>query len=326
MPSAESFTAVKPFDSALKASSIFPLVSSGITNFQVNMGQVCNQACRHCHAEAGPQRRESMPDGIIDACLGVLKNGRYPVVDITGGAPEMNPGYRRFVLECAALGLKVKTRSNLTILLEKGNEDLPRFYADNNVEVIASLPYFLEATVDRQRGKGIFSASIEALKRLNEAGYGMEGGLTLNLVFNPCGAYLPPPQKSIEADFRKELMKRHGIMFSNLFTITNMPIGRFLKFLKDSGNLSKYFSRLASSYNPAAAANVMCRNTLSVGWDGALYDCDFNQMLGLKCGYGAPQDIADFDPEKLDRRTIVTGAHCYGCTAGAGSSCTGSVV
>jgi radical SAM/Cys-rich protein len=218
------------------------------------------------------------------------------------------------------------TRTNLTVLLEKGFEDLPGFFAENGVEVVASLPYYLKETVDRQRGQGVFDRSIEAIKRLNAVGYGREGsGLKLNLVYNPCGAYLPPGQRSIEADFKRELAKRHGVSFTGLFTITNMPVGRFRDFLEGSGNLARYMERLTGLFNPEAARNVMCRTTISVGHDGSLYDCDFNQMIGLKCGFGAPDHISRFDASALGQRRIVTGPHCYGCTAGPGSSCTGSV-
>lgn len=317
---------LKPFDAALKESRQFPLASTGITVLQVNMGRLCNQACRHCHVDAGPDRAESMGLDIAKRCVDVLDAHGYPTLDITGGAPEMNPNYRWLVESASALGVHVKTRTNLTILLEPGYEHLPGFFAGHRVEVIASLPYYLESTVERQRGGGVFASSIEALKRLNAVGYGMEGsGLALNLVYNPCGAFLPPSQKAMEADFRRELMKRHGVSFTGLFTITNMPIGRFLRFLKDSGNFTRYMERLQGSYNGNAARNVMCRQTLSVGWDGALYDCDFNQMIGLRCDHGAPDHIRDFDGSKLGKRRVVTGLHCYGCTAGAGSSCTGAV-
>ncbi len=316
---------LKPFDESLKESGQYPLTSSGIEVFQVNMGKVCNQACRHCHVDAGPKRTEVMSGRVMELCLEVIRKERFPVIDITGGAPEINPGFRRFVKDCAGLGCRVMTRTNLTVLLEKGHGDLPGFFEANGVEIIASLPYFLAETTDRQRGAGVFDASIKALKKLNSIGYGIEGsGLILNMVYNPCGAFLPPSQKAIEADFRRELKKRHGISFTNLFTITNLPVGRFLRFLKDSGNLARYIERLRDSYNSSAARNVMCRETLSVSWDGYLYDCDFNQMLGLKCDHGAPCRIEDFDGKKLARRRIVTGAHCYGCTAGAGSSCTGA--
>lgn len=315
---------IKPFDESLKESGQYPLISSGIEVFQINMGRVCNQACRHCHVEAGPKRTEIMPGSIIELCLEIIKKEKFPVIDITGGAPEMNPGFRGLVKNCVSAGCHVKTRTNLTILLDEGYEDLPQFFAENRVELIASLPYFLAETTDRQRGAGIFDSSIRALKKLNSLGYGVDGsGLILNIVYNPCGAFLPPSQKAIEADFRRELKKRYGVSFTSLFTITNLPVGRFFKFLKDSGNLKLYMERLRDSYNPAAARNVMCKETISVGWDGSLYDCDFNQMLGLKCDHGAPGHLKDFDGKKLIMRRIVTGPHCYGCTAGAGSSCTG---
>lgn len=313
------------FDASLKDSKLFPLKAESVSVLQVNMGRLCNQACRHCHVDAGPARTEVMGRGVMEKCLEALASMPGPVVDITGGAPEMNPHYRWFVRRCVEAGYRVKTRTNLTILVEKGYEYLPEFFAGNKVEVIASLPYFLPETVDKQRGRGAFEASIEALKRLNAAGYGVESGLVLNLVFNPCGAFFPPYQKSIESDFRKELEKRYAVRFSNLFTITNMPIGRFLKFLDDTGNLKRYLERLRLSYNPAAAENVMCKYTVSVDWTGVLYDCDFNQMLGLKCGYGAPDHIDNFDLKRLSSRRVATGPHCYGCTAGAGSSCSGAV-
>jgi len=315
---------IKPFDESLKKSGQYPLTSSGIGVFQINVGKVCNQACRHCHVDAGPKRYEAMPGQIMELCLEIIRKERFPVVDVTGGAPEMNPGFRNLVKGSVSAGCHVKTRTNLSILLDEGYEDLPRFFAENEVELIASLPYYLAETADRQRGAGIFDSSIKALKKLNSLGYGIDGsGLILNIVYNPCGAFLPPPQKAIETDFRRELKKRHDVSFTDLFTITNLPVGRFLKFLKDSGNLEAYMERLLNSYNPAAAQNVMCKETLSVGWDGSLYDCDFNQMLGLKCDHGAPGNLKDFDGGKLISRRIVTGPHCYGCTAGAGSSCTG---
>ncbi len=317
---------LKPFDLALKETSLYPLTARGITTLQVNVGRLCNQTCRHCHVEAGPDRKEVMAKETMELCLGALEEGGYPVVDITGGAPEMNPHYRWFVERCRMLDTKVLTRTNLTIITEEGYRDLPQFFADNNVEVIASLPYYFKSTTDTQRGGGVFERSVEALRMLNDAGYGREGtGLVLNIVYNPCGAYLPASQESLERDFRRELKKRYDISFSNLFTITNMPVGRFLDFLKRSGNLKGYMERLERSYNPSAAENVMCRETLSVGWDGTLYDCDFNQMLGLKCNHGAPEHLKDFDAGRLRGRRIVTGPHCYGCTAGAGSSCTGAV-
>lgn len=316
----------KTFDDSLKGSNLFPLTASGISIFQLNVGRLCNLSCRHCHVEAGPKRTEVMSRETMEACLSVIKDADCPTVDITGGAPEMNPNYRWFIKRLSGLGCPVKTRTNLTILLEEGYRDLPEFFAEHNVEVVASLPYYLEETTERLRGKGVFKASIEALKKLNSLGYGLDGSiLQLNLVYNPCGAFLPPRQKELEADFRKELDRSYGISFSELFTITNMPVGRFLKFLKDSGNLNRYMERLRTSYNPAAASKVMCTQMVSISWEGSLYDCDFNQMLGMKCNHGAPDNIKDFCMEKLRNRQIVTGEHCYGCTAGAGSSCTGAV-
>lgn len=316
---------IKPFDAALGETNLFPLKALTVKTLQINMGRVCNQSCKHCHMEAGPDRTESISKDVLDKCLDALKRHRIPETDLTGGAPEMNPRYRWFIESAASAGAAIKTRTNLTILLEEGFEGLPGFWAENRVEVIASLPYYLADTVDRQRGPGAFNSSIEALKRLNAAGYGIEGsGLTLHLAYNPCGAFMPPKQKSIEADFRREMQRRHGVSFNSLFTITNMPVGKFLKFLVDSGNIDGYVERLVSSHNPAAAANVMCRDTVSVGHDGSLYDCDFNQALGLKCGFNAPKHIDDFDMDALSTRRIVTGPHCYGCTAGAGSSCTGA--
>lgn len=313
------------FDRSLEGSDLFPLKARGVAVLQINMGRLCNQACRHCHVEAGPGRTEQMSSGTVDECLRAVRTSGVRTVDITGGAPEMNPEYRRLVSGSVELGAKAMTRTNLTVLTEKAHEDLPRFWADMGVEVVTSLPYYQKETVERLRGEGVFDRSIEALRMLNSAGYGVEGGLTLNLVYNPCGAYLPPSQKSVEADFRRELGKRHGVSFTNLFTITNMPLGRFLSFLAASGNLGRYTERLRSSYNATAAENVMCRDTVSVGWDGVLYDCDFNQAENLRCGFGSPCHIRDFDALALGRRRIVTAEHCYGCTAGAGSSCTGEV-
>lgn len=316
---------LKPFDNAIAESNLYPLTSTGISVFQVNLGKLCNQACRHCHVEAGPNRTEVMTRDTMELCLDILKNTDIPTVDITGGAPEMNPNVRWFVEECRKREKHVMVRSNLTILTEPGYEDIPRFFAENKVEVIASLPYYLEQNTDSQRGRGVFKKSIESLKRLNSLGYGREGSdLTLNLVFNPGGAFLPASQKALEADYKREMWKRYGVSFSNLFTITNLPVGRFLAYLNSSGNFEGYMNRLVSSFNPSAAANAMCRNILSVGWDGTLYDCDFNQMLEMVVNHGAPSHLKDFDLSMLSKRQIVTGIHCYGCTAGAGSSCGGA--
>jgi radical SAM/Cys-rich protein len=247
-------------------------------------------------------------------------------VDITGGAPELNPHFRWVVEQARLLGRQVLDRCNLSVLLLPSQADLGEFLAQHRVEVIASLPSYQATQTDAQRGEGIFDKSMEALRLLNRLGYGKEGsGLTLNLVYNPVGAFLPPKQEGIEAKFRKELASRHGVSFTRLYTITNMPISRFLEFLIESGNYEGYMERLAAAFNPAAAAGVMCRYTLSVGWDGTLYDCDFNQMLELPVSQGTPQHIRDFDPARLHHRQIVTRNHCYGCTAGSGSSCGGAV-
>ncbi len=316
---------LKGFDASLEEAGLYPLKAVGIETMQLNLGRLCNQSCRHCHVDAGPKRTEVMSILTMGLCIEKMEQAGIRTIDITGGAPEMNPDYRWLVKSCRSLGYRVMTRTNLTILLEQGYEDLPSFFAENEVEVVASLPYYMEEMTDRQRGAGVFAKSVEALKRLNAAGYGRTEDLTLSLVYNPCGAFLPPTQRTIEADFRRELKIRHDIKFTNLFTITNMPIGRFLDFLKTSGNLRQYQARLHASYNPEAARNVMCREILSVGWDGSLYDCDFNQMLGLKCNHGAPDHIKDFKTPDLAKRRIITGTHCYGCTAGSGSSCTGAV-
>jgi len=317
----------RDFDRSLRDSQLFPLTATGIEIFQINFGKLCNQSCKHCHVEAGPDRKEIIGKETLEGCLEVLRQSSIPTVDITGGTPELNPNYRWFVKEVRKLGRHVIGRCNLTIIFEPGQKDLPELYRDHQVEVVASLPYYMERQVDAQRGRGIFDKSIQALKRLNQVGYGLgENDLILNLVYNPGGAFLPPSQSSIEADFKRELERRHGITFDHLFTIVNMPLGRFLEFLKRSGNYTSYMNRLITAYNPQAAAGVMCRFTLSVGWDGSLYDCDFNQMLGLNCNHGAPAHLREFDLEKLQNRRIVTGMHCYGCTAGAGSSCGGAVV
>ena len=321
-----STASVKRFDDALAASGLHPLKATGIEVFQVNVGKLCNQTCGHCHVDAGPDRKEVMTRETAEWCVEALAETGIPTVDITGGAPELNPQFRFLVDEARKLNRHVMDRCNLSVLLLPSQADLAEYLAGNGVEIVASLPYFLAAQTDAQRGEGVFDKSIEALRKLNGLGYGREwSGLTLNLVYNPVGAFLPPPQAAIEADFKRELDTRYGVVFNSLYAITNMPISRFLAFLLRTDNYDRYMQRLVEAYNPAAAAGVMCRNTLSVGWDGALYDCDFNQMLDLPVGYGAPTHIRDFALGTLDARRIVTGQHCYGCTAGAGSSCAGTV-
>lgn len=315
-----------PFDEQLQRRGLAPLRATGITVFQMNVGKLCNQTCRHCHVDAGPDRTERMSRETAELCIAALAKTDIPTVDITGGAPELNPNFRWLVQEARALNRHVMDRCNLSVLLLPSQTDLAAFLASHQVEIVASLPYYRAAQTDAQRGEGIFDKSIEALRRLNQLGYGREGsGLRLNLVHNPVGAFLPPKQEAIERQFRNALRAQHGVEFNHLYTITNMPVSRFLEFLVDSGNYEGYMERLANAYNPVAAAGVMCRYTLSVGWDGTLYDCDFNQMLELPMHLEAPAHIRDFDPARLHHRQITTHNHCYGCTAGAGSSCGGAV-
>jgi radical SAM/Cys-rich protein len=316
-----------PFESKLTEAGLFPLHATGITVLQLNLGKLCNQTCHHCHVDAGPDRTEAMSRATAKLCIDVLAKTDIPTVDITGGAPELNPNFRWLVEQARSLGRHVIDRCNLSVLLLPTQKDLAEFLAGHQVEVIASLPSAQAGQTDAQRGDGIFDKSIEALRLLNRLGYGQtESGLALNLVYNPVGAFLPPKQAAIEAQFKKDLRRRHGIEFNHLYTITNMPISRFLEFLIESGNYEGYMARLTTAFNPAAADGVMCRSTLSVGWDGTLYDCDFNQMLELPVDHGAPAHIRDFDVTQLHQRRIVTRNHCYGCTAGSGSSCGGAVI
>ncbi len=314
------------FETKLAQVGLSPLHATGISVLQVNVGKLCNQTCRHCHVDAGPDRTEVMSRETAELCLRALARNDIPTLDITGGAPELNSNFRWLVEQARALDRHVIDRCNLSVLLLPSQHDLVRFLADHRVEVIASLPYYKASQTDAQRGDGVFEKSIEALRLLNALGYGRDDtGLLLNLVYNPVGAFLPPQQEAIERQFKRELAARFGVYFNHLYTITNMPISRFLEFLIETGNYEGYMERLANAFNPAAAAGVMCRHTVSVGWDGVLYDCDFNQMLDLPVDHGAPAHIRDFDLARLQRRRIMTGNHCYGCTAGSGSSCGGSV-
>ena len=313
------------FDRHLAGAGLHPLTATGIEILQLNLGRICNQTCAHCHVDAGPDRTEDMTLETARACMEVLARTSIPTVDITGGAPEMSRSFRFVVEESRRLERHVMDRCNLTILLARRFEDLPEFLAEHAVEIVCSLPHYRQLNTDKQRGDGVFQKSIEALHRLNEVGYGRRPELRLTLVTNPVGAFLPAGQGSLEAEWKREMKRLHGVDFDALFTITNMPISRYLEWLQDTGNLEAYMQRLIDAFNPAAAAGVMCRSTLSVGWQGELYDCDFNQMLGLEVGHGAPRHIADFDLAALDKRRIVTARHCFGCTAGAGSSCGGSL-
>ena len=315
------------FSNYIKRSGIEKLTSRKIEIFQINMGKMCNQTCKHCHVDAGPDRKEIMTRETMQMCLDKLFETDIPTIDLTGGAPELNPDFRWFVTELKKLNRHIMVRCNLTIILSNpGFNDLPDFFAENNIEVVSSLPYYQKINTDRQRGDGVFEKSIKALQMLNERGYGKQGsGLILNLVYNPSGAFLPGPQHSLENDFKKELMDKYGIVFNNLFTITNMPVSRFLEYLIDSGNYVDYMEKLIASFNAAAVRNVMCTNTISIGWDGYLYDCDFNQMLDMKVKDNLKDHISNFDLNYLDTREILTGQHCFGCTAGSGSSCGGAI-
>jgi len=320
-------TGVPAFDEVLARHGRPPLEAGGIEVLQVNVGKLCNQTCGHCHVDAGPDRREVMSHDTAELVIELLRrHPAIPTLDITGGAPELNPQFRYLVEQAAALGRRVIDRCNLSVLLLPAQRDLVGFLAARRVEVTASLPSFRPSGTDAQRGDGVFAKSVEALRQLNTAGYGKGGGLVLNLVHNPVGAFLPGDQASLERDYRRELQLRHGIVFDSLYTITNMPISRFLEHLETSANLERYMELLVASFNPRTADGVMCRSYLSVGWDGALYDCDFNQMLELRANHGAPQTLAALlaagGPAP---RRVVTDRHCFGCTAGAGSSCGGAV-
>jgi len=305
-----------------------------VETLQVNVGKLCNQACKHCHVDAGPKRTEMMTRETVDRCLEIL--ARYPEIgklDITGGAPELNDHFEYFVVSARSLGKHVMIRHNLTVTLDphpvsgRNMEHLPDFFKQHNVEVISSLPYFQSAETDSQRGQGVFEKSVESMRRLNRIGYGKEGtGLILDLVYNPVGAYLPPEQSAIERQFKDELGKQHGLVFNNLYVITNMPINRFKHFLERADLYESYMEKLVNAFNPGAADGVMCRSLISVGYDGTLYDCDYNQMLEMRVNHGSSASIRDFELDKLLGRQIAFASHCFGCTAGAGSSCGGATV
>lgn len=300
-----------------------PLKPTNIEIFQVNVGKMCNQVCTHCHVDAGPDRKEIMTRETMKACIEAIKDTDIKIVDLTGGAPEMNPHFRWFVEELTSIGKQVIVRCNLTIILANPKyNDLPEFFKKHNINVVSSLPYFTAKRTDAQRGDGVFDKSIKALQMLNAVGYGVEGsGLKLDLVYNPAGAFLPGDQVTLQSQFKRKLLE-YGITFNDLFAITNLPVSRFLEYLVKTEKYEDYMNELVNAFNPTAAAGVMCRNTLSVSWDGYLYDCDFNQMLELKVN--APSHISEFNMEVLEKREIILNQHCYGCTAGAGSSCGGA--
>ena len=316
------------FAQQLKKIDQFPLRPRQLEILQINVGYMCNQVCEHCHVDAGPDRKEIMTRETMEQCLEVIRRTGAHTLDLTGGAPEMNPDFRWFVEEASKAGIKdFIVRSNLTIIrANKKYYDLPEFFAKHNIHVVSSMPHWTRGKTDKQRGDGVFDASIEALRMLNDVGYGKPGSdLKLDLVYNPSGAFLPGDQAGLEAHFKKALMEDFGIEFHQLFAITNLPISRFLDYLIASDNYEDYMYQLVDAFNPAAVYNVMCTNTISVSWDGWLYDCDFNQMLGLKVN-SPVKHISEYKEDLLQQRDIVISQHCYGCTAGAGSSCQGSVV
>ncbi|WP_269496388.1 arsenosugar biosynthesis radical SAM (seleno)protein ArsS [Castellaniella sp. S9] len=300
-----------------------------LETLQVNLGYKCNQTCLHCHVNAGPNRTEMMSPDMVDVVLQVLQAQGIQTLDLTGGAPELNPDFRRLAASARALGVRVIDRCNLTILSEPGQEDLAQFLAENGIEVTASLPCYSPANVDRQRGDDVFERSIAGLKQLNALGYGHDGsGLVLNLVYNPQGPSLPPPQEALQADYKRELMQHFGIRFNQLFALTNMPVQRFGSTLVSKGTFATYMALLKQSYRPENLETVMCRNTVSVDWQGDLYDCDFNQMLGLRLNLNEdrPAHLKDLLDASLTGLPIRIADHCYGCTAGQGSSCGGALV
>ncbi|MCB7482236.1 arsenosugar biosynthesis radical SAM (seleno)protein ArsS [Christiangramia sediminis] len=305
----------------------FPLKPNKLEILQLNLGYMCNQVCSHCHVDAGPDRKEIMTKETMQQCLEVIKTTGAHTLDLTGGAPEMNPNFRWFVEEASKAGIKdFIVRSNLTIILaNKKYHDLPEFFKKHNVHIASSLPFYKREKTDKQRGSGVFDKSIKALQMLNAVGYAQEGtGLKLDLVYNPSGAFLPTDQAAMEHDFKVALKEDFDIDFNNLFAITNLPISRFLEYLIASENYEDYMYALVEAYNPAALDNVMCTNTISISWDGWLYDCDFNQMLELKVD-SKVQHISEYNEDLLNDRNIIISQHCYGCTAGAGSSCQGTV-
>ena len=316
------------FAKKIQETGQFPLRPKKLEILQINLGYMCNQVCEHCHVDAGPDRKEIMTKETMLQCLEVIKNTNATTLDLTGGAPEMNPNFRWFVNEASKAGIKdFIVRSNLTIIrANKKYYDLPEFFKKHNIHVVSSMPHWTRGKTDKQRGSGVFDKSIKALQDLNAIGYGLPNSkLKLDLVYNPSGAFLPGDQVSMERDFKNALLEDFGIQFHNLFTITNLPVSRFLDYLIASGNYEDYMYSLVDAYNPSAVQNVMCTNTISVSWDGYLYDCDFNQMLKLKVA-SSVKHISEYNEEVLNNRTIIISQHCYGCTAGAGSSCQGTVI
>lgn len=305
----------------------YDLRKTGIDILQVNVGQLCNLTCSHCHVEAGPTKtKQNMDLNTAQAIVRLMDEFHPKTLDLTGGAPEMNPHFRYLVNEAHQRAIHIIDRCNLTILFEKGMQDLGNFLAQHQVEVIASLPCYTQDNVDQQRGQGVFGKSIDALQQLNRLGYGQSNrGLVLNLVYNPVGAHLPPAQEQLEKDYKQRLSDDFGIVFNKLYTITNMPITRYAKFLKAFNQLESYCELLVNSFNPGTLDGLMCRNTLSISWDGKLFDCDFNQMLGMALRKDQELTVFDVNKKDLESWQVLTANHCFGCTAGTGSSCQGAL-
>jgi radical SAM/Cys-rich protein len=317
--------AVTEFDRRVIEATGGYLTAERVSIIQVNIGLTCNLACVHCHVASSPRRKEQMEWETMEHVLRAARALDCTLIDITGGAPEMNPHFKEFVSAARREGLPVQVRTNLTILLEPGYEDYAEFMADAGVKLVASLPCYVEENVDGQRGEGVYRASIETIRRLNAIGYGVEAGLPLDLVYNPVGPHLPPDQSTLEGDYRRELGERYGIEFTRLITITNMPIGRYMSQLKKAGKADEYRRLLRDAFNAKTIEGLMCRHQINVDWNGDMYDCDFNLALKMKVNHGMPTNIRDFDAA-LHRRRIETGDHCFGCTAGCGSSCGGALV
>jgi len=315
------------FVSKMKAIDAFPLKTKKMEILQINVGYMCNMECTHCHVDSSPRRKEITPTHILQKCLDVIDaTPSIKTVDLTGGAPEMNPDFKWLIEELSKRNVETIVRSNLTILVEGKFKTYPEFLAKHKVTIVSSLPCYTEENTDAQRGDGTFNRSIQALKILNELGYGRQEDLPLHLVYNPGGASIAPSQAKLEDDYKRELGERFDIQFHNLYTITNLPVSRFLEFLEANGKTETYIELLANSFNPSAATEVMCTNTLSVDWNGNLFDCDFNQILKLPVAVNKSRNIMDFDADELSNRAIVFNQHCFGCTAGEGSSCQGALV
>ena len=313
------------FLSTLRGNGLGQLQRLQIRELQVNVGKLCNQACNHCHVDAGPNRTEIMSWNTMEKIVAWCHDNEVQSVDITGGAPELNPDFRRFVDACLAVGMTITSRCNLTVLLEPGEEDLARWYADRQVKLICSLPCYTKDNLEQQRGKGVFDRSIRALQLLNELGYGINPSLSLDLVYNPNGAYLPPSEQQLESTYKERLGEDFGIQFNRLYTLTNLPVSRFRHYLERTGDYERYMDLLLDVFNPETVPHLMCRHMLSVDWLGRIYDCDFNQMLDIAAGWRKPRYLWEQNAEQLIDQRIAVDSHCFGCTAGAGSSCGGTL-